>query len=369
MSKKITFASILALTLLLFLNPGYALAQTPGTDFSAAYEGKAVDDTGNVANLVIYVNFADTVHSHSDNSTTYGECFETNPNLTALFQGDPANPNAYPFAMKQYLSNISYGKLQVANIFPQYDTATETIHPYTLSGTLNDYASMPDSGDAAIVKEISDILAVSGQISSDISLDRDNDGCIDNLMIIVPCESGNSNSKFYGHMASYPGSDALVNGKYVSAYTIIPESSAYLGLSQSGVLVHEFLHTIGYPDLYLRTNTSGSVPVGRWDIMAAESYSLQYPLAYLRACTPGSNWFTIPTLTDSRQGYSLYAASAATETTKDQQAVILKTDYSSSEFFVLEYRKKRLRPLSGLRLCNSGIRPDHIPCKYSRNIR
>ena len=53
--------------------------QTPGTDFSAAYEGKAVDDTGNVANLVIYVNFADTVHSHSDNSTTYGECFETQP--------------------------------------------------------------------------------------------------------------------------------------------------------------------------------------------------------------------------------------------------------------------------------------------------
>lgn len=292
------------------------------------YQGKAVNDTGNTANVVVFVEFADTLHDH----TTPERCYLKNPNLTKLFQGDASNPRA----MKKYLQNISYNQLEVANIFPQYDAATDKIDSYALKYGVDHYAGSTN-GDMEIIDEIADILVSSGQISPDISLDRDNDGYVDNLMIVVPCESGDVNEKFYGHQSRYIGSKSI-NSKGLSNYTVVPESAVYMSES-SGVLIHEFLHTKGYPDLYLvGASDLNKWPVGEWDIMARAHKYVQYPLAYFRSAY--SNWFSIPTIRDTTKSYSLYAASAATAQTKDRQAVILKTDYSSTEFFVLEYRKK-----------------------------
>jgi len=117
----------------------------------------------------------------------------------------------------------------------------------------------------------------------------------------------------------------------------LPEYSVFM-MKAVGVACHEFLHTVGYPDLYRENAVSNGRPVGEWGIMASAGRYLQYPLAYLRGGM--TNWFTIPTVEESRQQYSLYAASKTTTNTKDQQAVILKTSYSDSEFFVLEYRKQ-----------------------------
>jgi hypothetical protein len=115
----------------------------------------------------------------------------------------------------------------------------------------------------------------------------------------------------------------------------LTEGDIYYGQRGSGQIIHEFLHTVGYPDLYC---DSDGVPVGKWDIMAADTYAVQYPLAYLRSAY--TNWFSMDTVKESAEGVSLYAASAATDATKDKQALILKTDYSDTEFFVVEYRKQ-----------------------------
>lgn len=158
------------------------------------YQGKAENDTGNTANVVVFVEFADTVHNHFSSDL----CYLQNPKLTKLFQGDDKNQRA----LKKYLQNISYNQLEVANIFPQYDAAADKIHSYTLKYGLDHYADSKN-GDTEIIEEIADILASSGQISSGISLDRNNDGYVDNLMIVVPCESGSSNTKYNGHMSHY----------------------------------------------------------------------------------------------------------------------------------------------------------------------
>lgn len=97
---------------------------------------------------------------------------------------------------------------------------------------------------------------------------------------------------------------------------------------------------MGYPDLYVNTNVQGVVPVGQWDIMATESKYLQYPLAYFRSAYSG--WFNIPAVTESKKNYSIYAASATTYDTKDSQAVILKTDYSTSEFLSLNIENREI---------------------------
>ena len=285
-------------------------------------------DNGNYSNLIVFVDFADTAHDHPDNA--FGVCYQTDTTDTfRYFNGS----EEYPRGMRQYYYNISYGQLRVENIFPQYNAETDTITPYTLSKNAAYYANNKD----AMVEEIITLTNNSGQLSSQMQLDLHNgDGILDNLTIVVACEEGNRNSLFSGFKATYPGADQM-NGKLVRSYNLVTEMGVYFHLSNSGVIIHEFGHTLGYPDLY-RSGTNSGVPVGAWDIMATESTYVQYPLAYMRYHYNG--WISIPTLEESRQGLSLYAASAATEQTRDQQALILKTDYSDTEFFVVEYRKK-----------------------------
>ena len=119
---------------------------------------------------------------------------------------------------------------------------------------------------------------------------------------------------------------------------MIPEYDAYKSIiKKSGVIIHEFLHTLGCADLYWGGATGEEVPVGFWDMMATGDAGLPYPLAYTRSHDLGL--FRIPEIRTSQTDYRIYAASAATSATKDQQAVILKTDRYADEFFVVEYRK------------------------------
>ena len=311
----------------------------PAAQVSDTVQTQSVS-TRKYANIVVFVDFKDTTHEHE--KTELGKCYKEDPKITEYFEGDEEHPRA----LKQYVSNISYGQLNVQNIIPQYDSENNKIEPYVLSNDVSYYGdrtvgtSGPALGDTRMVKEISELLAKDSRFPKDAIVDYDGDGCVDNLMIITACEKGNSNSQMYGHMSTYAGTDEI-NSKKIGSYTVIPEGSAYFGLSESGVAIHEFMHTLGYPDLYVNTNVSGVVPVGQWDIMAMVSKFIQYPLAYFRSAYSG--WFDIPTVTESKKNCSIYAASSTTFDTRNNQAVILRTDYSSNEFFVVEYRKQKAK--------------------------
>lgn len=295
-----------------------------------AYTSRAV--SGNFANVIVFVDFNDT--KHEDHKTNWSKpCFAGDTDIEEiykLFNGS----DAYPRGMRQFLQNISYGQLEVANIFPQYDASTNSIKPYKLQYDTSHYT---DDNDTALLEEVLQMLEADRGLADNV--DRNNDGAVDNLTIIVPYESGLTNTKFYGRKATYQGSKTI-RGKAVASYNVLTESGICSGVQAPGVIIHEFLHTLGYPDLYRKTsaaNPDAGHPVGRWDIMANASTYVQYPLAYFRSQI--TKWFDIPTVTESVSHYTLYAASSTTEATKNQQAVILKTDYSDTEFFVLEYRK------------------------------
>ena len=311
----------------------------PAAQVSDTVQTQSVS-TRKYANIVVFVDFKDTTHEHE--KTELGKCYKEDPKITEYFEGDEEHPRA----LKQYVSNISYGQLNVQNIIPQYDSKNNKIEPYVLSNDVSYYGdrtvgtSGPALGDTRMVKEISELLAKDSRFPKDAIVDYDGDGCVDNLMIVTACEKGNSNSQMYGHKSTYAGTDEI-NSKKIGSYTVIPEGLAYFGLSETGVVIHEFMHTLGYPDLYVNTNVSGVVPVGQWDIMAMECKFLQYPLAYFRSAYSG--WFDIPTVTESKKNCSIYAASSTTFDTRNNQAVILRTDYSSNEFFVVEYRKQKVK--------------------------
>lgn len=318
-----------------------AICLTVGLLGQTAVPVQAADAVTYLTNVVVFVDFKDT--DHTGHSFLFGECTQNDPAATvAMFNGDS------PRSMTRFLHNISYGQLQVTNVFPQYDAENNRVAAYQLDNDAEHYYSsnLLTTG-STIIQEILPELR-SDLSRQHIDLDLDRDGALDNLTLIIPSDNDSRDSMFYSHMGVYGGTDAI-NGASVCKYNVLTEYS--LTHSGSAVVIHEFLHTRGYPDLYDSTrsdssnssdNISGTTvtnsPVWLWDIMSSAFMYPRYPLAYLRSEI--TQWFRIPTLLESQTGCTLYSASDATAETKDQQAVILKTPYSDTEFFVLEYRKR-----------------------------
>ncbi len=321
------FQRIIAYTLV-----GVMVASGLMTSGVATVSTKAA--TTNMANLVLFVDFADTDHSGHDSSGV-GECFLYDPDTTFdLFTGsDSVNTG-----LAEYISNISYGQLKITNVFPQYDGVYDTITPFKLSKSVSEYSG---TNSSQMLSEVLVQLESSNLLDDSVDVDLNDDGLIDNIILVAAYtgRDADGNDIITSHKSEYGGYET-VNGLRAGNYNVVTESGGYLGLQGSGVFIHEFMHSLGYPDLYRVGAASGStaLPVGNWDIMSKVSYRLQYPLAYLRANY--TNWFTIPTITEDVTGYSIYSASAATAASKNNQALILKTDYSDTEFFVVEYRQK-----------------------------
>lgn len=340
-------AHLLVSTLFVGLLATIPLNTTTSQTLTETAYASETSDEPNMSNLVVFVNFADTVltdgttdHYHSE--TSLGKCFQDADYTFELFDGEDANGTVTNRrAMKQYLETVSYGQLRLENVFPQYDNTNHKIVPLTLSENAANYAS----NDEKMISEIISILNTNYQGNfPSTTFDYEESGILDNLMIVVACDNDRTNSLFSGHQSTYGGNENLsINSTNyrVRHYTVVTEGGAYFGISGSGLLIHEFMHTLGYPDLYHRPSNSQEttrIPVGAWDIMSQENYYVQYPLAYMRQLISG--WIDLPTVTTSQTSYTLTAASATNTENKNSQAVILKTPYSDNEIFVVEYRKQ-----------------------------
>ena len=254
---------------------------------------RAVGDAVQTANVVVVVDFADTSHAgHSEFS-----CIDKAPSsLVDSFNG------GYARSMKNYISAVSGGQLQVTNIFPQYDETGAALRVYRLPRNGSYYVGqgMKNIG-TAIIQDILDELR--SELSGRDDLDLERDGEIDSLTLVIPSDI-DGKAPIDSHQSRYFGGEK-VNGLGIGNYVVLSEYDLALG---AAVASHEFLHTRGYPDLYVGGGRdSGCDPVGPWCSMSTASYN--YPLSYLRSAFSG--WLNIPTVTASEKGYRLRAASAA----------------------------------------------------------
>ena len=272
---------------------------------NAAMQNKTIE---HIANVIYFIDFKDSQGNFMDGKLD---------DVKDMFNGEKN------ISLTNYIKTISYNQMNVHNYFPQESNGK--IVPYRLSQDRSYYNKYNE------LEMISEILR-SVPVSSDYNIDMNNDGYVDNAIFIFNGKPDGENDFLWSHKASYNGG-TMVNGKKVddynlhSSYNLIDSSVS----GREGVLAHEFLHSIGYPDLY-RASSDGA-PVGRWDIMASTSVFLQYPLAYTRSVI--SNWFTIDTITESGS-YKLKPSSSV----EGDKAFILKTPMSDKEFFVIEYRKQ-----------------------------
>ncbi|MDE7365297.1 MAG: immune inhibitor A [Ruminococcus sp.] len=222
-----------------------------------------------------------------------------------------------------YIDRISYGKMRVTSYFPQMKDGVIT--PYILSADTDTYLTC-----SQIAVEILQNI----DIPNDTPMDADSDGIIDNIILVVDGKAVDMSSPIWARAFSVNG--IKINGLSVNRVNI--HNSTQLFENQitgaEGVLCHEFLHSLGYPDLY-RNNRTGT-PVGLWDIMASDSVFVQYPLAYHRAKISG--WLESADITTSGT-YTLSPVSSDS----GNRLYLLKTSLSDTEFFAVEYRQQGKR--------------------------
>lgn len=278
--------------------------------------------TGIINNIVVFIRFSDE-SEFTTNISGFNEKFNTD--VTSL--------NAY-------FSEVSYNQLTVSTTF--YPPAVGGIvvsfqdtHPRSYYKAYN--ASTNPGGyqtdDEARIREhtlLRDaVLAVGSQVSGALNLDMDNDGRVDNVVFMVSGSPEGWNDILWPHRWSLYTYNISINGDRVYTYNFNFAEGAY---SNSGVLCHEFFHSLGSPDLYHYTNNDID-PVGRWDIMESTMQPPQYMSAYMKYRY--GDWIaSIPEITTD----GVYTLNSLTSSTNNCYKIA--SPNSAQEYFVVEYRRK-----------------------------
>ena len=276
-------------------------------------------------------------------------------------------------SLKNYLTQYSYGAFRThTSFYPKNDAGTTISYTSKKPRTyyMKKTASNPDgytpdqqaSREEELLEEV--LQAVKPSIEKELNgaqLDTNNDGFIDAISFMVEGKFSDSgigwNDLLWSHKADRIFS-TTISGKTVGAYNLnnvgdsqspggvfsyrVDKTQAEpldtLKLNRAGysVIHHEFLHTLGLPDLY--RGTSIGEPVGFYDIMA--SNNSQNPQAMLSVLS--HDW--------------LGWGSKLSEITADRQITIQRPKYQDSnevtaykiyspfhdkEYFVVEYYQKQ----------------------------
>ena len=277
--------------------------------FPSNIYAKSVNNEKNYANVVFFTYFNGDLEGKKYMEDNYKTIME-------YYNGSSET------SVKNYLENISYNNFHLYNLFPQINDST--FIPIELSITEDD---ANNSNYDSII--ISDVLKKYPNVSG--AIDYDNDGIVDNLTIILRNKADNagSNSSLVSHKSDYPGgNDITLSNKSLGTYNMLNTYS--IRNTKSSVIIHEFMHSLGYPDLY---NSNNDYPVFTWDIMGNVISPPPYSLAYLRSYF--TNWLSIDEITKSG------TITLNTQDNKDgNQAYIIKSPLNDYEFFIVEYRKK-----------------------------
>ena len=277
--------------------------------FPSNIYAKSVNNERNYANVVFFTYFNGDLEGKKYMEDNYKTIME-------YYNGSSET------SVKNYLENISYNNFHLYNLFPQINDST--FIPIELSITEDD---ANNSNYDSII--ISDVLKKYPNVSG--TIDYDNDGIVDNLTIILRNKADNagSNSSLVSHKSDYPGgNDITLSNKSLGTYNMLNTYS--IRNTKSSVIIHEFMHSLGYPDLY---NSNNDYPVFIWDIMGNVISPPPYSLAYLRSYF--TNWLSIDEIIKSG------TITLNTQDNKDgNQAYIIKSPLNDYEFFVVEYRKK-----------------------------
>jgi M6 family metalloprotease-like protein len=283
--------------------------------------------TGTLNNLVVFIRFAGEAE-FTDLLSVYDNMF---------------NPTTSGYnSMRNYFSEVSYTTLTIATNF--YPTPTTTVVSYQDSHDRNyfkpyDASTNPTgyNGDSQRTTREHTLLkdavnTVSSQVPAGLNIDGDGDGYVDNVCFVIDGDPTAWSTLLWPHMWSLYSYSAYINGKRVYTYNF--QLQNHMKTSGVGVLCHEMFHSLGAPDLYHYSSaTSYLQPAYKWDLMEWDLNPPQHMTAYMK--WKYGHWIaSIPEIA-SAGTYSLSPLTSATN-----NCYKIASPFSSTEYFVVEYRKK-----------------------------
>jgi len=276
---------------------------------------------GSFNNIVIFIRFSDQ-DEFTSFTTTYNNAFNASSGVSMAEYFKEVSSSQLSITTSFYPATggttvVSYQDSHARDYYLEYDATTNTIG-YT-------------SEDERTTREMTLLrdatLAVKAEIeATGLDFDLNNDGKIDNVCYIIKGAVAGWNDLLWPHMWVLYSFNVQVAGAQVSNFNF--QLSESFGVS---VLCHEMSHSLGFPDLYHYT-TSDITPVGQWDLMASNTSPPQHQSAYGKQ--KYGKWFSGLTTISTAGTYTLAPLSA-----NPFAGYKIASPNSSSEFFVVEYRK------------------------------
>lgn len=288
--------------------------------------------TQNMANLVVFVRFQDDSSDAFNQIGTSG--YKNYDTIKKQYDNNiDLNNQVVDSSFKAYMDEISFHQFEVNNYFPQLDENTDHVQALSLKHGEASYSS-----DYAILSEVTAAFEDGTlQMNNTAKLDYNETGVLDNLTVIIQSDTAVTDQNdhiMWPHHDTAPAMPVTIQGSqyivssynFLNSYTISNGKNA--NTDQQGVIIHEYMHSLGLKDLY---NNNGRVDVGNWDIMARSGRYPNYLLSYNRKTL---GWIDIDTVSKSGK-YTLDKVNKE----DGNQAYIIPTPLSNSEFFVVEYRE------------------------------
>ena len=303
-----------------------------------------------LVNLVVFMRFADqTEYLNTDSVTAFNKVYNS-------------NDGSY-YSLKHYLEAMSYGTVSATGAaFPrsadgQTFVSVQLTHPenyykpYSATNTIGyttDAEARSREG-AMLTEAVNGAKAQISGVYTDAQLDVHGavgggaDGYLDAITFAYLPEKTSVPIGYadllWPHKSSIISGAPTVGSKAVGNYSVV-DASEILSTTNtcSSTVIHEFLHILGMPDLY-RYYTAG-YPLYEYDVMAytkqdslGEPQSLlQYNIRNMLGFAPDLSEITATT-------NNITLKTAQYTTNSEKSAVIIKSPYSSTEYFVVEMKQ------------------------------
>lgn len=289
---------------------------------------KTLKSINQINNIVIFIRFSDE-QEFTESIQYYDSTF----NCTL--------PNAN--SMKSYYLEMSYQQLELNSYLYPLSTGTVLSYqdanprayyqPYDATTNPDGYTDFSEREYREHSLLANAVNAVSNQIPSNLNVDMNNDGYVDNVCFIVKGDVDAWAELLWPHRWALYSQTAYLNGKQVWDFNLQIESFFYIPTRGVGVLNHEMFHTLGAPDLYhYDTEYRNFRSVGYWDLMDRSLNPSESMLMYMKYFYAG--WVDdIPEITNPGT-YSLHPS------TSPVNNCFKIASTNPNEYFVLEYRKR-----------------------------
>ncbi|MBL7903936.1 MAG: M6 family metalloprotease domain-containing protein [Bacteroidales bacterium] len=286
-------------------------------------ESNRAPHLGTMNNLVVYIKFSDDTEF-----TTTRQVYDD------LFNLPTGN------SLKSYYTEVSYNQFTIGSThyptcamttnYSYTDTHTRSyFEPYNATTNPNGYNGETQRRlrEHALLRDAITWINANSPVPTGLDIDGDDDNYVDNVCFIIRGGNGAWASLLWAHRWVLYSYNVYINGKQVWDYTFQPESQVDVT-----TLCHEMFHALGAPDLYHYDDGGLNIsPVSAWDLMESGSGHMG---AYMKWKYSDNTWVTsIPEITSS----GTYTLNPLTSSTNNCYKIA--SPNSSSEYFVVEYRK------------------------------